>query len=77
MNTLIENTRSVLEGLQLKVIPSHFERVAEETNWEPIAYLYELAQREQDYRQQRRIETLLKNPLNLLILSVFRSGILG
>jgi DNA replication protein DnaC len=60
MNTLIENTRSVLEGLQLKVIPSHFERVAEETNWEPIAYLYELAQREQDYRQQRRIETLLK-----------------
>jgi DNA replication protein DnaC len=60
MTILIENTRSVLEGLQLKAMHSQFETVAEETNWEPIAYLYELAQREQDYRQQRRIETLLK-----------------
>lgn len=60
MISLIESTRSVLEGLQLKAMHSHFEAVAEETNWEPIAYLYELAQREQDYRQQRRIETLLK-----------------
>lgn len=60
MTVLIENTRSVLEGLQLKAMHSQFETVAEETDWEPIAYLYELAQREQDYRQQRRIETLLK-----------------
>ena len=60
MTILIENTRSVLEGLQLKAMHSQFETVAEETDWEPIAYLYELAQREQDYRQQRRIETLLK-----------------
>ncbi len=60
MNSLIENTRSVLEGLQLKAMHSQFEVVAEETTWEPVAYLYELAQREQDYRQQRRVETLLK-----------------
>jgi len=60
MTNLIENTRSVLEGLQLKAMHSQFETVAQETNWEPIAYLYELAQREQDYRRQRRIETLLK-----------------
>lgn len=60
MSNLIENTRSVLEGLQLKAMHSQFETVAGETNWEPIQYLYELAQREQDYRRQRRIETLLK-----------------
>jgi hypothetical protein len=60
MTNLIENTRSVLDSLQLKVMHAQFETVAQETNWEPIAYLYELAQREQDYRRQRRIETLLK-----------------
>jgi DNA replication protein DnaC len=60
MNSLIENTRSALESLQLRAMCSQFETLAEKTNWEPIGYLYELAQQEQDYRRQRRIETLLK-----------------
>jgi DNA replication protein DnaC len=60
MNSLIENTRSALESLQLRAMCSQFEPLAEKTNWEPIGYLYELAQQEQDYRRQRRIETLLK-----------------
>lgn len=62
MNTpLIANTEALLETLKLKAMQNDFTKVAEEnTTWDPIAYLYELAQREQDYRQQHRINTLIK-----------------
>lgn len=58
---LITNTDALLASLKLKAMQNAFTKVAEEkAPWDPIAYLYELAQREQDYRQQRRINTLLK-----------------
>lgn len=59
--SLIANTDALLASLNLKAMQNDFTKVAEENSkWEPIDYLYELAQREQDYRQQRRINTLLK-----------------
>lgn len=51
---------ALLQGLRLTEMRQQFETLAEEKSWQPIPYLYELAQLEQEARSQKRIESLLK-----------------
>lgn len=57
---MIENVNELLHGLRLKGMQAEFQKLAEEKSWEPIPYLYELCQREQESKTQKRIQSLLK-----------------
>lgn len=60
MTYTINNVHSLLKGLRLFGMKDEFESLAEEQSWEPLPYLYELCQREQESKTQKRIQTLLK-----------------
>jgi DNA replication protein DnaC len=60
MINMINNVHSLLQGLRLFGIKEEFEKLAEKKSWEPIAYLYELCQIEQENKTQKRIQSLLK-----------------
>lgn len=57
---MIENVNSLLGGLRLKGMQEQFQSLAEEKTWEPIPYLYELCQREQESKTHKKIQSLLK-----------------
>ena len=57
---MITNVTSLLQGLQLVAMKEQFQVLAEEQSWDPIPYLHELTQREQEHRTQKKIEGLLK-----------------
>jgi len=60
MLQLIEDTRALLNGLNLKSMKESFVSLAEEKDSSPIEYLYELSHQEQEHRQHKKIEGLLK-----------------
>lgn len=60
MTQMINNVHSLLQGLRLLGMKEEFESLAEEKSWEAIPYLYELCQKEQENKTQRRIQSLLK-----------------
>lgn len=60
MLQLIEDTRALLDGLNLKCMKESFVSLAEEREPSSIEYLYDLSRQEQEYRQQKKIEGLLK-----------------
>ncbi len=60
MTGMINNVHSLLQGLRLLGMKEEFESLAEEKSWEAIPYLYELCQREQESKTQKRIQSLLK-----------------
>ncbi len=55
---MIENVNGLLHGLRLKGMQAEFQKLAEEKSWDPISYLYELCQREQESKTQKRIQSL-------------------
>jgi DNA replication protein DnaC len=60
MTNVISNVHSLLQGLRLFGMKEEFEQLAENSSLEPILYLYELCQKEQENKTQKRIESLLK-----------------
>ena len=56
----LEDIGKLLQDLRLLGMKESFQSLAEEKSWDPLSYLYELCQREQDYKVQKRIEGLLK-----------------
>ncbi len=57
---MIDNVHNLLQGLRLTGMKEQFQPLAEEKSWEPIPYLYELCQREQESKTQKRVQGLLK-----------------
>jgi len=57
---MIENVNALLGGLRLKGMQDVFQSLSEEHSWDPIPYLYELCQREQESKTDKKVQSLLK-----------------